>query len=131
MTLARASESAARAETDAIGRAHKNIHFPRGADAWARLRARAADRGCVKTRRDAARAVARRRGVEGSVGETYVFKYAIVRSFDRSINSFIHSFIVVNGRDDDDGVDGDARARFRVRARGPRYRASMVRVVWG
>ena len=36
---------------------------------------------------------------------------SFVRSFDRSINSLIHSFIVVNGRDDDDGVDGDARAR--------------------
>ena len=50
--------------------------------------------------------------------DTYLKTRSFVRSFDRSIYSLIHSFIVVNGRDDDDGVDGDARARVFGCARG-------------
>jgi len=67
MTLARASESAARASTDAIGRAraHKNIHFPRGADAWARARLRSRSRHDAPPRaRSREDAVSSRDGVE-------------------------------------------------------------------
>ena len=59
-------------------------------------------------------AVSSRDGVEGSVGTTQCIIQSFNRSFDRFIHALdrsIHSRIVANGRDANDGVDGDARAR--------------------
>ena len=90
MTLARASESAARASTDAIG--HKKTYTFRGA--LTRGHVSGARPIAVAPRRDAAHAVARRRASRGGVfarrrreiGGEEIIHYSIVRSFVRSIH---------------------------------------------
>ena len=65
-------------------------------------------------------AVSSRDGVEGSVGTTQCIIQSFVRSFDRFIHALdrsIHSRIVANGRDANDGVDGDARAGRGIEGR--------------
>ena len=82
-----------------------------GAGARLRSRSRHDAPPRARSREDA---VSSRDGVEGSVGTTQCIIQSCSRSFDRFIHALdrsIHSRIVANGRDANDGVDGDARAR--------------------